>query len=147
MPSSRDRLPPATRRQFLKVGAAAGGGLLIGFYLTPGARLSHAEPASGKDFVPNAFVRIAPDDTVTMIVNKSEMGQGVYTSLLTNVDRRVFIARNRLETLEHRMRRGREDFDTFIEKVLETEHEIISSHRPVADIVITRDYEVEFITV
>jgi uridine kinase len=61
------------------------------------------------------------------------------------VDRRVFIARNRLETLEHRMKRGREDFDPFIEQVLTREHEIISQHRDRADIVITRDYDVEFI--
>ena len=33
------------------------------------------------------------------------------------VDRRVFIARNRLETMEHRMKRGREEFDPFIEEV------------------------------
>jgi isoquinoline 1-oxidoreductase beta subunit len=71
-----------TRRGFLKVGAAVGGGLLVGFYLAPGARLSRADATPGGEaFVPNAFIRIAPDDTVTIIVNKSEMGQGVYTSL------------------------------------------------------------------
>ena len=75
------------------------------------------------------------------------VAEGVYTSLCEHVDRRVFIARNRLETMEHRMKRGREDFDPFIEKVLETEHEIISQHRPRADVIITREYDVEFITV
>ena len=75
------------------------------------------------------------------------IAEGVYTSLCENVDRRVFIARNRLETLEHRMKRGREDFDPFIEDVLKKEHEIISQHRPRADVVITRDYDVEFISV
>jgi uridine kinase len=74
------------------------------------------------------------------------IAEGVYTSLCDHVDRRVFIARNRLETLEHRMKRGREDFDPFIEQVLTREHEIISQHRDRADIVITRDYDVEFIT-
>ncbi len=75
------------------------------------------------------------------------IAEGVYTSLCENVDRRVFIARNRLETMEHRMKRGREDFDPFIEEVLKKEHEIISQHRSRADVVITRDYEVEFVTV
>ncbi len=75
------------------------------------------------------------------------IAEGVYTSLCDNVDRRVFIARNRLETMEHRMKRGREDFDPFIEEVLMTEHEIISQHRARADVVITREYDVEFVTV
>jgi len=72
------------------------------------------------------------------------IAEGTYTTLLDNVNTRVFIARNRLETMEHRMKRGREDFDPFIEKVLEIEHDIISKHRERADVVITRDYEVEF---
>jgi uridine kinase len=75
------------------------------------------------------------------------VAEGVYTSLCEYVDRRVFIARNRLETMEHRMRRGREEFDPFIEDVLKKEHEIISQHRARADVVITRDYDVEFVTV
>ncbi len=75
------------------------------------------------------------------------IAEGVYTSLCKNVDRRVFIARNRLETMEHRMKRGREEFDSFIEEVLKAEHEIIAQHRGVADVVITREYDVEFVTV
>lgn len=75
------------------------------------------------------------------------IAEGVYTSLCEQVDRRVFIARNRLETMEHRRKRGREDFDPFIEEILEKEHEIISQHRRLADVVITRDYQVEFVSV
>lgn len=71
----------AGRRRFLKISAAAGGGLLIGFYLDPAPRLAYAEAGDETDFAPNAFLRIAPDDTITVIVHKSEMGQGVYTSL------------------------------------------------------------------
>jgi isoquinoline 1-oxidoreductase beta subunit len=76
------------RRDFLKTGAAVGGGLLISVYLPELAQagtvpktfdtLKPVEPAT---FAPNAFIRIAPDDTVTVIASKSEMGQGVYTSL------------------------------------------------------------------
>jgi len=75
------------------------------------------------------------------------IAEGVYTSLCEHVDCRVFIDRNRLETMEHRMRRGREEFDPFIEEVLTKEHEIISKHRSRADVIITREYDVEFVTV
>ena len=87
------------------------------------------------------------EETISLDGVEVVIAEGVYTSLCQNVDRRVFIARNRLETMEHRMRRGREEFDSFIEDVLKTEHEIISQHRAMADVVITRDYDVEFVTV
>ncbi len=69
------------RREFLRFSVAASGGLLIGLYL-PGARkLAVAEERSGTAFMPNAFLRIGTDERVTVIVNHSEMGQGVYTAL------------------------------------------------------------------
>ncbi|MCB2223473.1 MAG: hypothetical protein KQH83_04770 [Actinobacteria bacterium] len=75
------------------------------------------------------------------------IAEGTYTSLLSNVDRRVFIARNRLDTMEHRQKRAREDFDPFIEEVLEIEHRIISEHKTRADVLISRDYEVGFLRI
>ncbi|MDJ0497186.1 MAG: zeta toxin family protein [Acidimicrobiia bacterium] len=87
------------------------------------------------------------EETLSLADAEVVIAEGVYTSLCEHVDRRVFIARNRLETMEHRMKRGREDFDPFIEDVLQTEHEIISQHRGRADVIITRDYDVEFVTV
>ena len=86
------------------------------------------------------------EETISLEGIQVVIAEGVYTSLCDHVDRRVFIARNRLETLEHRTKRAREDFDLFIEEVLEAEHEIISQHRSVADVVITREYDVEFVT-
>ncbi|HXW18276.1 MAG TPA: xanthine dehydrogenase family protein molybdopterin-binding subunit [Candidatus Acidoferrales bacterium] len=69
------------RREFIRTSAAVGGGLIVGMHL----------PALGagklpKDAVPQpvaitAYVRIAPDESVTIVANHSEMGQGVYTSL------------------------------------------------------------------
>lgn len=73
------------------------------------------------------------------------IAEGTYTTLLRNADLRIFIARNRLETLESRAKRGREPIDPFIERVLEIEHEIIAPHRERADVIITSDYEVEFV--
>ncbi len=73
---------PMPRREFLKTSAAIGGGLWIAAYVPELAArsVSHA-PANASVFAPNAFVRIAPDESVTVIVNHSEMGQGIYTSL------------------------------------------------------------------
>ena len=68
-----------SRRQFIKASALAGGGLLLACHLPFGGR--DAAAAGGGLFAPNAFLRIGPDESVTVIVNKSEMGQGVYTSL------------------------------------------------------------------
>jgi isoquinoline 1-oxidoreductase beta subunit len=68
-----------SRRRFLAVGSAAGGGMLLGFRL-PGLGL-RAEAAMQDAFAPNAFIRIAPDNAVTLIMPAVEMGQGTYTSV------------------------------------------------------------------
>jgi uridine kinase len=85
------------------------------------------------------------EETISLAGVRVVIAEGVYTSLCDHVDRRVFIARNRLETMEHRMKRGREEFDPFIEEVLVTEHEIISQHRGLADVIISKEYDVEFV--
>jgi len=68
-----------SRRQFMKTSALAGGGLLLACHIPFGSR--NATAAGETVFAPNAFLRIGTDESVTVIVNKSEMGQGVYTSL------------------------------------------------------------------
>ncbi len=68
------REPSFSRRAFLKVTAAVGGGLMIGW--VPEARADQASL-----FVPNAFIRIDPAGKVTIISPAIEMGQGTYTSL------------------------------------------------------------------
>lgn len=70
-----------SRRDFLKTGALAGGGLVLGLYLPPFGNPTQAAQQSTSTFAPNAFVRIGTDDSVTVIVNHSEMGQGIYTAL------------------------------------------------------------------
>jgi isoquinoline 1-oxidoreductase subunit beta len=70
------------RRDFLKTSAAVSAGLWIAAYVPElAARAARNAAASGTVFAPNAFVRIAADESVTVIANHSEMGQGVYTSL------------------------------------------------------------------
>ncbi len=68
------------RRDFLRISVAASGGLLIGFRFQGITSLASAQ-TSPSSFMPNAFVRIGTDERITVIVNHSEMGQGVYTSL------------------------------------------------------------------
>ena len=68
----------ASRRNFLKTSALATGGLMMGFAL-PGTQ-SEAQ-AAGTVYTPNAWVHIADDNTITLITARSEMGQGVYTSM------------------------------------------------------------------
>jgi len=66
--------------------------------------------------------------------------EGTYTTTLKNVQCRVFIDRTYIDTRESRKRRARETQDNFLERVLEIEHNIISSHRIWADIIINHDY-------
>src|ERR1700690_1606267 len=64
-----------SRREFMAAGVAAGAGLGGGFYLPQAGR-------SKRDiFSPNAYLRITPDGKITVVVARSEMGQGVRTSL------------------------------------------------------------------
>lgn len=70
------------RRQFLKSSSAAGAGLLIGFHLDARAATEAAESQEKPVVNPfNAWVRVTPDNRITLILAKSEMGQGVNTSL------------------------------------------------------------------
>lgn len=84
-----------SRRFFLQVTAATGAGLVIGCHVPPaeeprvGSGDTAKPPATdtpkagppADPFAPNAWVRVAPDGWVTVIIDKAEMGQGVETSL------------------------------------------------------------------
>jgi uridine kinase len=67
--------------------------------------------------------------------------EGTYTTALQEIDARVFIDRTKVDTLESRKKRAREKQDEFLERVLTIEHEIISRHKGLADIIISKDYE------
>ena len=69
----------ASRRTVLKASAALGGGLLLGFGIVPAMAAKEAEAPEGV-FAPNAFIRIARDGQVTLIMPQAEMGQAVYTA-------------------------------------------------------------------
>src|ERR1700757_574791 len=70
------------RRDFLKTGAAGGAALVIGFHLSPSAFADQAAEQEKKTPNPfDAWVRITPDNRVTLILGKSEIGQGIMTAL------------------------------------------------------------------
>ena len=83
-----DQISNESRRDFLKTGAVSAGGLVIGFFIPETMRSAMAASIAtqanldfSSNILPNAFVKIAPDGTITLIINKLEMGQGVNTSL------------------------------------------------------------------
>ena len=69
-----------SRRGFLKVSSAIGAGLVIGF-VVPGANKMARAADAKKVVTPNAFLKIAPDNSITIAINRLEFGQGVTTSL------------------------------------------------------------------
>ena len=71
------------RGSFLRAAAAAGAGLSLAFALP--SRAFAADAAPPVLFRPNAWLRIAPDESITIFVAKSEMGQGVATGMPTIV--------------------------------------------------------------
>ena len=68
----------ASRRDFLKASALASGGLMLGITLTGCAKPAALGGAGGQ---PVAWLRIGGDDRITVLVDRSEMGQGVYTAM------------------------------------------------------------------
>lgn len=76
-----NRIIKVNRRIFRHPDMALRGGLIIAVVSPPTESEDEPEEIKPGPFVPNAFVQIGTDDMVTIIVNKSEMGQGVYTSL------------------------------------------------------------------
>jgi isoquinoline 1-oxidoreductase subunit beta len=74
-----------SRRSFLKSAAVASGGLVIAMYLPGCSKPQNAAHslAPPKVVAANAWLRISTDGTVSVLVDRSEMGQGVYTALPT----------------------------------------------------------------
>ncbi len=69
-----------SRRGFLQGAAASAAGLVIGFHVPQKARAAGGPPKPPPP-TPNAFLRIGTDDSVTVMISHSEMGQGIWTGL------------------------------------------------------------------
>ncbi len=70
-----------SRREFLQTGALVTGGLVIAFSVPGAKRFAWAERGPVAPFAPNAFLRVGTDDSVTVLIAHSEMGQGIWTAL------------------------------------------------------------------
>src|SRR5262249_37338328 len=79
--SSKMRTFQMERREFLRFSIATSGGFLIGLDLSDCRKKGTAGARPGTSFLPDGVLRIGPDERGTVIVNHSEMGQGVYTAL------------------------------------------------------------------
>ena len=66
---------------------------------------------------------------------------GTYTTLLEHIDCRVFIDRDRNDTREDRLKRNREKQNEYLENILEIEHNIISRHKEMADIIVNKQFK------
>ncbi|MBV8031371.1 MAG: molybdopterin-dependent oxidoreductase, partial [Betaproteobacteria bacterium] len=82
-----------TRREFLKTTAVAGGGLVIGVALP----FKNAFSKEGEATAINAWVKVAADNTVTILCARSEMGQGVVMSMPTLVAEELEVDLNKVK--------------------------------------------------
>lgn len=83
-----------SRRTFLKTSAVAAGGLVIGISLP---EFALAQKVAKKEVMPNAWVRIGSDNSVTILCARSEMGQGVYTAMPTLVAEELEVDLNKIK--------------------------------------------------
>jgi uridine kinase len=105
-----------------------------------------AQARSGAESLDKPLVVYGEDriteETVSLAGISALVAEGTYTTVLENVDTRVFIDLTYMETLQSRLERAREAQDDFLEKVLDIEHRIISAQRSRADYIIDKAYEV-----
>jgi uridine kinase len=82
------------------------------------------------------------EETVDCRSAKALIIEGTYVSLLENVDKKIFLEKTYEDTLAARMLRKRDKIDELDRKILAIEHDIISRHKDLADIVINKDYSI-----
>jgi isoquinoline 1-oxidoreductase beta subunit len=88
---------PISRRTFLKGAAAASGGLIIAIHLPGCGRNDGASSGPAKTVEANAWLRIGTDNSITVLCDRSEMGQGVYTALPTLIAEELDVPPERIK--------------------------------------------------
>jgi uridine kinase len=103
-----------------------------------------ADVTGGKTIIKKPLVDFGADkiieEAVDLLKYKVLIAEGTYTTLLKNVNCRIFIDRNKFDTIESRKKRAREKQDEFLEKILTIEHEIILRHKGMADIIVSKEW-------
>ncbi|HYS00676.1 MAG TPA: molybdopterin cofactor-binding domain-containing protein, partial [Gemmatimonadales bacterium] len=89
-----------SRRDFVVVLTAAGGGLMLGWRVGDRSGTVATAAAAPPGFAPNAFIRIGRDGRVTMIIGQVEMGQGMYTAMPMLLAEEVEVGLDQVQ-LEH----------------------------------------------
>lgn len=91
------------------------------------------------DYQENKFL-----ETIKYLKNVSVIIiEGVYAFYVKELDYKIFLEKTFKDTLESRMKRTREIYDTFVEKVLEIEHELVVGQKIHADLIIDKDYNIK----
>jgi uridine kinase len=101
---------------------------------------------AGKPEIRKPLVIFAEDriisEKISLTPFKVIIIDGTYTTLLENIDFRIFIDRDREDTREDRLKRNREQQSDYLEKILEIEHNIISRHKTLANLIVTKEFKV-----
>ncbi|MEO1262241.1 MAG: hypothetical protein AAFZ15_25770 [Bacteroidota bacterium] len=82
-------------------------------------------------------------ENINFTGTKVVIAEGTFTTLLKNIDTKIFMLRNYVDTRENRIKRARDPIIPFNEKVLEIEHKIISKHKKMADILVDKNYKIK----
>ena len=101
---------------------------------------------AGKPEIRKPLVIFAEDriisEKISLTPFKVIIIDGTYTTLLENIDCRIFIDRDREDTRDDRLKRNREQQSDYLEKILEIEHNIISRHKTLANLIVTKEFKV-----
>lgn len=101
---------------------------------------------AGKGEIIKPVVHYSEDRITEEVMKFDEISvlviEGTYTTILKNIDSKVFIDRTYKETKKARLQRAREQQDSHLEEILKKEHEIIKAHKQCADIIVSSDYGV-----
>jgi isoquinoline 1-oxidoreductase beta subunit len=102
--SKHNNSTQTSRRDFLKTGAVAGASLVVGFYLPASLHAKVFAEKAEAEFAPNAFIEIHSNGDIFLTVARTEMGQGVRTSM-------AMILAEELDADWSRVRVKQADFD------------------------------------
>ena len=86
-----------------------------------------------EDRITNELLDLAPYKVIII--------DGTYTTLLDGIDCHVFIDRDRDDTRDDRLKRNRENQNDYLERILEIEHNIISRHKEMADVIVNKEFK------